>query len=41
MLLPADVFVFHVLYMENGQAKPKQNNIIVSKTFTSISSLLG
>ena len=36
MLLLVDVFVFHVLYIENGQARPKQNNMIISKIFTSI-----
>jgi hypothetical protein len=30
-LLLSDVFVFHVLYIENGQAKPKQNNMMISK----------
>ena len=36
MLLLVDVFVFHILYIENGQARPKQINMIVSKIFTSI-----
>jgi hypothetical protein len=36
MLLLVDVFVFHILYIENGQARPKHINMIVSKNFTSI-----
>ncbi len=31
MLLPAVCFDLYDLYMENGQAAPKQSNIIISK----------
>ena len=31
ILLPAEFFAFHVLYIEKGQALPKQININASK----------